>query len=123
MVSASELLSRYDDRFEGEQVPIGSLVGRTIEVLQVKFLRSSYGEGEFAVIQYKTPADSSLRVTTSGARNIVGPLRELKRYGLLPCKVKVAETDFDTKSGRKMLRLAPADEGVEDGEKKDDIPF
>lgn len=81
-----------------EQVDSHSLVGRTVELLEVKFLPSTYG-GEFAVVKIHIPEGD--RTVSIGSKAIIEKLK--KHQAVLPFTAKVIEVK--SKEGRVYLNL------------------
>lgn len=81
-----------------EQIDSHVLVGRTIEIQEVKFLPSTFG-GEFAVLKINLPEGT--RTCSMGSKAIVEKLKKFQAE--LPFCAKVVE--HKSKEGRKYLSL------------------
>jgi hypothetical protein len=102
-----------DSVLQGQR-PIGGrdCLERPFTLRGVRWHRSKYEEGGipvFAVLDAAFLDDGETGAVTTGAASVMAQAYQLEKLGVLPCDVKIVESDVDTAAGFKPQWLVRAD--------------
>lgn len=103
---------------EGETLGARDLLGRPLEMFDVRWQPSDYegGVGYYAVVDCADLASGDKHTFTTGADKLCGKLAVAASQGWLPFRAQIVESERTTRAGYRFLDFAPVSADPETGE-------